>query len=365
MDMQGLAEITNYISIEGWISIVIIIIFGVLLVLSIRSGGARFRSLITLKLAMFLTAILIFGLSILIIQGLFSIFEFSLEGLLWMTTIFVAFFMIFQWLFSPAFINTLYGVKFIETPKTRDEAWLKERVEFLARNSGLKRIPKIGIAWGLNVPNAFAYSSPIYGPHIAVTPSLLRNMPRDEVEAVLAHEVGHLKHRDVTMMLAVSFIPVMLYYLGRNLMFLTMFGYGYRDRDREGGTAYLLIIAIILIIVGIIFHFLVKHFNRLREYYADAHSAMTLNDPTPLQRALARLDLMYKDVRRYKEAMGTTTNIVSMLFIFNYFVDFVYDPIDEYIEELKRRKTSLLVELFMTHPPIPKRIRFLDNFKTY
>ena len=353
--------------IEGWISLIIIIVFGTMLLLSYKAGGISresFGAMLMLKAGMFLTAILIFGLSVLILQMVLNMFGFGFENLILIVAMFTAFFMIFQWLFAPSFINTFYKVKFIEHPSNSMERWLLEKVEYLTKLSGLKRVPKVGIAMGLNIPNAFAYSSPIYGPHVAVTPSLLSNMPKEEVEAVLAHEIGHLKHRDVTAMLAVSFIPILIYYLGRHLMFMSAFGYGYSGRDRDQTPALLLLVGIVLVLAGIIFQFLVKHFNRLREYYADAHSANTLNNPRPLQRALARLDLMYKAFKgRMKQR--TDNNFISMLFIYNYFVDFFYDydEIDSYVEELKNKKTSWLIELLSTHPPIPKRIRFLDKLK--
>lgn len=366
--MNTISWLVQNLRIEGWISLIIIVVFGILLLLSYRSGGITrggFGAMLILKVSMFLTALLIFGLSILLLQGVMNIFGYGFQNLILITAVFVAFFMIFQWLFAPAFINTFYRVKFISSPTTRTEKWLLEKVNFLARKSGFKRIPKIGIATGLKIPNAFAYSSPIYGPHVAVTESLLNIMPKEEIEAILAHEIGHLKHKDVTAMIAISFIPILIYYLGRHLMFMSVFGYGGYSRDREkNGVGILLLIAIILVIAGVIFQFLVKHFNRLREYYADAHSATSLNDKQPLQRALARLDLTYK-MYKGKIKEETKNNFVSMLFIYNYFIDFFYDygDIDKYVDELRKKKTSWILELLSTHPPIPKRIRFLDKLK--
>lgn len=361
--MIGLESLLSMIRLEGWIAIGIIVFFGVLLLLSHRAetiGPSNLKSLISLKLAMLVTAIIVFGASILTLQYTSTLFEFSLEGFIYLISIFVVFFMFFQWLFSPKFINSLYKVDIIEAPSDRDEAWLLNKITEISRLSGLKRVPKVGIARGLRIPNAFAYSSPIYGMHVAVTPSLIQSMPKDELEAVLAHEIGHLKHRDVAAMLAISFIPILIYYLGRQLMFLSVFGYGGRDRDRGSG-AYILVIALILIIAGILFQFLVKHFNRLREYYADAHSAVTLRDTRAMQRALARLDLMYKDIKSAAPNLAPSNNAISMLFIYSAFIDFYYDPIDAHIEELKSSKTSWIMELLSTHPPIPKRIRFLDK----
>ncbi|PCN50923.1 protease htpX-like protein [Candidatus Geothermarchaeota archaeon ex4572_27] len=370
LGMIGFAGFLGQFPLETLLLAAVIVMLGILIMLSTRTGeGPGAPPMASLKLAMFLTAAAIFGLSLLVLNGLFVSLGFTLRTLVWTVSAFVAFFMLFQWLFAPAFINTVYRVQVIDRPRGAEEAWLKETVERLAAASGLRKPPKVGIAWGIPMPNAFAYSSPLMGSFVAVTPSLLRNMPREEVEAVLAHEVGHLKHRDVTMMLAVSFIPVIIYELGRYLMYLSLFGlgyggyaHGYDSEERGGGPALLVLLAIALLALGIAFHFLVRHFNRLREYYADAHSALTLGDPRPLQRALARLDLMYRKAGGGR--VEGSSSMLSMLFIFSYFVSPFYDPVDAHVERLRRTKTSLLQEIFMTHPPIPKRIRFLDRLTT-
>ena len=149
---------------------------------------------------------------------------------------------------------------------------------------------------------------------------------------------------------------------------------GGRDED-NASPLILLAIGAVLVTAGVLFHFLVMHFSRLREYYADANSAKATGDPRLLQRALARLHIAYSD-KRLRAGLKKHSTTAS-LFIVNYFIDVFgsrfYEPshgimsylgdIDRVVEELKNEKVSAVRELFSTHPPIPKRLRFLDSLK--
>ncbi len=309
----------------------------------------RPRSLAALRAGMTVTSIAIVTASLLIL--LLISYYFKLGLTLWSVSLFLAFILLIQWLISPYIIDFLYRVRDADPYR---EGWLIDMVREIARKSGIKP-PKVKIA-EIDIPNAFAYSSPLAGRRVAVTRGLIRLLPREEIKAVIAHEIGHLKHKDVQTILLISFFPVLLYYLGRMLIESSFF----YERRRDEGLAAMLLIGFIALVAGILFNFIVMHFNRLREYYADAHSAISLGSGRPLQRALARLDLAYK--RRYLRAELSRSQAVAMLFIYA-FVDFFYDPIDEYIDELRHRKVSALIEIFSSHPPIPKRIRFLDDLE--
>ncbi|MCK5563428.1 M48 family metalloprotease, partial [Candidatus Bathyarchaeota archaeon] len=120
--------------------------------------------------------------------------------------IFVVLFNIAQWLFAPYLIDAMYRVKKVsrsENPK------LYGMVEELSRKSGIK-MPKVMLA-NIPVPNAFAYGSPIAGTRVAVTNELLKTLEDEEVEAVIGHELGHLKHRDVQVMMFISILPAIFY----------------------------------------------------------------------------------------------------------------------------------------------------------
>ena len=324
------------------------------------------RSLTQLRVSMAVTAVAIFLGGVGLILGVSELIAryYGSPGLAGGMALgvaaFVAIIMVLQWLFAPHIINAIYRTRPPETPY---ELQLQVELERLARASGVKT-PKLRIAETM-VPNAFAYGSPLTGNYVAVTKGLLRSAPREEVIAVLGHEVGHLKHRDVAWILALSLIPLAIYFLGRMLIWSAFFsGTGRRDRE-SGGPLLLLAIGALLVVAGILFRFLVAHFNRLREYYADAHSALTTGNPRWLQRALARIHVTVKNDPRVRAEIAQASTI-SQLFIVAPLVElfggFAYD-IDYVVEQLKRSETSAFEELVSSHPPIPKRLRFLDEIE--
>ncbi len=288
---------------------------------------------------------------------------------------FMTLLMVLQWLFSPSIINAIYHTR---EPRAGEE-WLVDALRSLARRAGFSREPKIVVA-DVDMPNAFAYGSPLKGNYVAVTRGLLETMPRDEVVAVLGHELGHLKHRDVMVILALSLLPVALYYLGKMLLYWGWLAGG--DSRRGNAVLYYMGLGLVLVIVGFLFQFLVTHFNRLREYYADAYSAGLTGRPRSLQRALARLYVTFKS---NPEVTANTNQSMAMLFFANYLINttggMYYEPyeplwprrkrsrrvvvedIDEVVERLMGMEESPLVEIFSTHPPIPKRLRFLEGIR--
>ncbi|MCK4483112.1 M48 family metalloprotease, partial [Candidatus Bathyarchaeota archaeon] len=178
-----------------------------------------------LRLSMIGTLAIIIGLSTLfftVILSLTSSFSLMTLGVL------VVAFNIFQWLISPYIVDAIYRVREIsehENPK------LHATVENLSRKSGIKK-PRLMLAQ-IPIPNAFAYGSPIAGNRVAVTSGLLKTLEYGEVEAVIGHELGHLKHRDVQIMMFVSILPALLYFVGYSLMWSSMLG---RQRNEGGGT---------------------------------------------------------------------------------------------------------------------------------
>ncbi|AEM39198.1 peptidase M48 Ste24p [Pyrolobus fumarii 1A] len=268
----------------------------------------------------------------------------------------VAVFMLLQWLFSPVIINAIYGVH----EAGPELEWLRVEVERLARESGLRSPPKLVVA-DMDAPNAFAYGSPLFGNYVAVTRGLLHLLPREEIIAVIGHEIGHLKHRDVVAILALATIPAIVYFMGRALLHYAWWAGG--SRDERASPATLFAVGAALVALGFLLHLVVQHFSRLREYYADAHSALVTGAPRLLQRALARLYAAYHSVPRYRDEISAK-GFTTYLFIVSGLLEPLYTPwsgdIDTLVEELKRTEPSVLEELFSTHPPIPKRLRFLD-----
>ena len=267
---------------------------------------------------------------------------------------FVVIFHLFQWLIGPHIINAVYRVRAL---KPGEYPWIHEAVARLSERSGMKP-PKLMIA-EIDIPNAFAYGSPLTGNMVAVTRGLLNSLEPSEVEAVLAHELGHLKHKDVIVMMMISIIPAILYYLGYMLYLSGWFG-GY-GRNERGNAGLVLLMGIGLIVLSFIFNLFVFYMSRLREYYADSHAARTAdNGARSLQRALVKI--MVASGRMRRRIHGRYDQFKAF---------FISDPdmgirgygdIDRLVEEVKKEKPSLLMELFSTHPHPAKRLRFLDNF---
>ncbi len=353
-------------------SLVIAVIMGLMTLMADKIIRGPPKSLVGLKTSMAAT-----GAAVLLgsIAVLYALLWYTHAASYWFygVIVFVAIFMVLQWLFSPWIIRGVY--------RTREpgpsESWLAVKLDKLASAAGLSRKPKLLIA-DVDAPNAFAFGSPITGNYVAVTRGLLEIMPENEVEAVIGHELGHLRHRDVTIILALSLIPVALFYLGRTLLMWGWLAGG--DDNRNGGILYYIGLGIALVAVGFIFQFLVSHFNRLREYYADSFSAKITGWPSNLQRALARLTLSYKVNPQVSAQLNRTA---AMLFIVNALIDtyghMAFDPteffwvprrprrinvdIDEAVKELMKQKESSVLELFSSHPPVSKRLRFLEELK--
>lgn len=153
-------------------------------------------------------------------------------------------------------------------------------VEELSRKSRIKK-PRIGIA-SLPIPNAFAYGSPLAGNHVAVTTGLLKELETEEIEAVIGHEIGHLKHRDVQVMMLVSVLPAIFYWIYYSLFWTSVSG---RQRSATAG-----LIAIISLIMYWILSLFTLQLSRLREYFADRHNVSIVKEgPRKLSEALAKI----------------------------------------------------------------------------
>ncbi|MDH5769689.1 MAG: zinc metalloprotease HtpX [Candidatus Bathyarchaeota archaeon] len=311
----------------------------------------------------------IFG-TLAIIIGISTLFFAVLLGYLGFLNIFslvmlVGFFNIIQWLFAPYLINRLYRVREV---KQEESPKLYRIVERLSAKSGVKK-PKLGIS-NIPIPNAFAYGSPIAGNHVAITQGLLDTLEMEEVEAVLGHEFGHLKHRDVQIMMLVSFLPSLFYLLGRSAMFSAYFG----RRRREGGGTYLIGAAsMFMYFVLLLF---TMGLSRLREYYADRHSASIIEDGSRrLSEGLAKIVSKTGRMRMNRQREAFTFNSFKALFISDpdaaegdsaQIARYAPEMSDqELVKRLLRRRitgASRLMELFSTHPNITKRLKALRGY---
>jgi len=308
------------------------------------------------------TLAVIFGLSTLVfavIMSLAGVFDLLTLAILVVT------FNIIQWLISPYLVGAMYRVR--ELPENENPQ-LHQMVEKLSEKSKISK-PKLMLAQ-IPIPNAFAYGSPLIGSRVAVTKGLLESLNEGEVEAVLGHELGHLKHRDVQVMMVVSFLPALFYYIGFSLMLSNM----YRGRrDDSGGSA---IIGIGFMFFSWILNFFILYLSRLREYYADRHSVSVVDGGAQkLSTGLAKIVNTTRKVNSARKAQQKKPNSSAFKALF------IADPdrasVDsaelaamevqsdqKLVQEIASRKLTFadkLLEAFSTHPNIVKRLRALQE----
>lgn len=178
------------------------------------------------------------------------------------------------------------GARVIDTPSTTTELWLVDTVKKLADRSGIA-MPEVAIYDG--EPNAFATGAFKNSALVAVSTGLLANMTKDEVEAVLGHEIAHVSNGDmVTLTLIQGVVNTFVIFLARVVGYLidkTVF----RSEDDRPGIGYMVTVFVCEILFGILASIIVAWFSRYREFRADAGSAKLLGSPQPMMKALARL----------------------------------------------------------------------------
>ena len=199
--------------------------------------------------------------------------------------------------FGGAFISLLIskplakwssGVQLIEQPQNADEAWIVQTVQKLAHQAGIG-MPEVGIFEG--EPNAFATGAFRDSALVAVSTGLLQGMTRDEVEAVLGHEVAHIANGDmVTMTLIQGVMNTFVVFLSRVIGYAVDSFLRKNDEERSGpGIGYYVTTIVLDIVLGFAAAMVVAWFSRQREFRADAGAAQLMGNRQPMINALARL----------------------------------------------------------------------------
>ena len=222
----------------------------------------------------------------------------------------------------------MMGVQMISEPHSEEERWLMETVR---RQAGMARIgmPEVGV-FDAAEPNAFATGMRRDAALVAVSTGLLRNMKRDEVEAVLGHEISHIANGDmVTLTLIQGVVNTFVIFFSR------IIGH-FVDRvvfkvERGHGPAFYITSIIAQLVLGILASTIVMWFSRQREYRADAGGAQ-----------LAGREKMIAALERLHMASGAAP-LPDQLAAFG----------------ISGGKTGGMRELFMSHPPIAQRIAAL------
>ena len=179
------------------------------------------------------------------------------------------------------------GARVIESPSNSTELWLVNTVRAQAEKAGIG-MPEVAIYDG--EPNAFATGAFKNSALVAVSTGLLANMQRDEVEAVLGHEVAHIANGDmVTMTLIQGVVNTFVVFLARIVGYVVDGMLSKNEESRGPGIGYMVTVFVCEIVFGILASMIVAWFSRQREFRADAGSARLLGSTLPMQKALARL----------------------------------------------------------------------------
>lgn len=222
-----------------------------------------------------------------------------------------------------------------DQPKSELESWLLRNVHELADKAGIGR-PEVAIYEG--PPNAFATGASRNDSLVAVSTGLIQSMTREEVKAVLGHEIAHIANGDmVTSALLQGVLNTFVVFLSRVVAFFIDSALSSRrDSDDESyqghGMAYFLISMVLELVFGIFASMIVAWFSRQREYRADAGSAKLLHNKQAMIQALRRLGGLSEEASELPNGLNAF-GIAG----------------------------GRLAGLFASHPPIEDRIQALEN----
>lgn len=244
---------------------------------------------------------------------------------------------IFLFIFAMAFAQYFFSDKMVlMTTKTKivDETEAPElhrMVERICADAGIPK-PRIGIMPS-PMANAFATGRSPKHAVVAVTEPLMRVLNKEELEAVLAHEIAHIKNRDILTMTIASFTAMVASIIAQNILFMSFANRG------EGSPPWILV-GIVVVIVWVISTILMLALSRYREFAADRGSAYLTNNPNALISALKKISSTMNNVpsQKRQEAEGA-----NMFYI------------------IPAISGKSVMDLFATHPPLEKRIANLEK----
>jgi heat shock protein HtpX len=274
---------------------------------------------------LFLFAVLVGGL------GLLLAFVFD-PTILTVVAILGIGYALFSWFAAGSMVAGITGAKKIEK---RDNPYLYRLLENVSIAAGLEQTPELRLVQD-DAPNAFAAGRSPKHAYVAVTTGLVDLMDERELEGVLAHEVSHIRNRDVRLMTLVALLVGVIALLADILLRMAFYG----GSKRANFVVTIMAFAALLLapVAAIIIQLAV---SRRREYLADASAAEITNDAEGMALALRRLRLDQQETRHASRAVAHM-----------------------YIESPLRQASganALLGGLFSTHPPLEKRIAALEE----
>jgi heat shock protein HtpX len=224
----------------------------------------------------------------------------------------------------------------------QEEPWLHATIARLAQMADMP-VPKKIAVMETHVPNAFATGRNPKNAVIAVTRGLMSRLSQPEIEAVLSHELAHVKNRDVMVLTWASVIVIMAGYLLQMLFWMSLFG-GFGGRGggdrRDAGQAMMVMMAVYVgtLVIYFVSQMLIMALSRYREYAADRSGSIITGAPLQLASALAKIS---DDVMRIPEKDLRQVEHASAFFI------------------IPALKGNSMANLFSSHPPVDKRIERL------
>jgi len=232
--------------------------------------------------------------------------------------------------FSDKIVLAMYRAKPLEESQM---PWLFEGVRKLTVNAGIP-MPKLYIVEN-PMPNAFATGRNPQNASVAVTNSIVEMLTKDELLGVLAHELSHVKNRDILIGSIAATLAGAIFMLARFAQWGAMFG----GNNRQSGNFRLIMLLFVGIIAPIAAMFIQAAVSRSREFEADATGARISHEPMALASALRKISA---PAARYGENINPTTAHMFIVSPFN---------------------ARTLMSLFSTHPPVEKRIERLETIK--
>ncbi len=232
--------------------------------------------------------------------------------------------------FSDRMILSMYGAKPLADGEAPELAGM---VRNLAARMDLP-MPKVYII-NMEAPNAFATGRDPEHAAVAVSPSIMQLLSKHELEAVLAHELSHIKHRDTLIATLAAGIASAISMLANLAYFSSFFGMGSSSDEDRGNPLVMLLLAILTPIVAM---FIQLAISRAREFEADSGSAIVTNRPQSLVSALEKIHGYAKEA----PLTGGSPSTASL---------FIANPYKE----------SFMVNLLSTHPTLSRRIKNLQK----
>jgi heat shock protein HtpX len=236
---------------------------------------------------------------------------------------------------------------------TRDpeEIQLYNVVEEMKIAAGMKFMPKVYLI-DANYMNAFASGWSEKSAMVAITTGLMAKLTRAELQAVMAHELTHIRHQDIKLTLCASILSQLILMIIDVLFYTTLFSSDRRDENKNGGGLFF-VIMILRFVLPLITVLLMLYLSRKREFMADAGAVELMRDNDPMASALCKIAKDHEENQeQYRHDYQKTGHeqVRSQAYIF--------DPASAGI-----KSTTNFTDALSTHPSIKRRLEALGFFE--